>query len=724
MPLSGDEYQVVGVSVAGEGPVRSMVHLELDASVRALYGVNGAGKSRLLRLVRSALSGVALSGASGHESVVADLHVRIIDTEHRAKGSFTTYLQQQLGESVRRQQGILAQSALEHALDDPDIQELIERRSSQDIWTHLAALVDLAGAREQLPDGLASEMYDGGVYGGCLTFRAVGTLDQPAWDVYLSLSMASEAVRERLKRATEAWVELQSIAELEDTEEQNSRYGEWLQDVGRTSALPLASASAYWGRRSGQVSAQPLSWPSWLQVPALQVAERVQAPVRVVGAERDDVDQATLDRVLEMVSYVPGQRPASLVLAIEDGAPTFNTVFKTGVRRIERDANQYAAAVLLDPPDLRFQLGNPDSWLSGVKPHWEYAERWTGDWLPIEDLSSARERWVRLAIELAAAPVDEVPAVFICDEPERGLHRLAEERLAQGLPVLARTRPFGVLAATHSPALLNSKEIQPLLVSRTDESGAHVRPASVSLVDRVATEATAQDLGMAVGDLWPLSRVTVVVEGLHDEAIFTSLLRGSLDAAPAGVYATHGGVRLRSLAEPALMINATDAEILVVLDELKSAVVNPLWAEIKELSAAGLFDESRNAIDGLRRHKGDSFLFLHQFAFRALQSGCLDRVHVHGLSLPDVICYLPEQEVLLKPDPWDSIIEQWRHDAAPEPASNIKKWLKARGALPGDEKELDQLVVEAAHRTAQAGLPLHPDMVELALRIQRLSEST
>src|SRR4051794_37091247 len=107
-------------------------------------------------------------------------------------------------------------------------------------------------------------------------------------------------------------------------------------------------------------------------------------------------------------------------------------------------------------------------------------------------------------------------------------------------------------------------------------------------------------LGMSVGELWPLSRVTVVVEGLHDEAVLTSLLRDSLDAAPAGVYATHGGTRLKSLAEPALIINATDAEILVVLDELQSSRVDPLWTEIKHSVAAGDFDAARKAIDAPR----------------------------------------------------------------------------------------------------------------------------
>lgn len=724
MPLSGEGFQLVGVSVAGDGPVRSTVHLELDASVQALYGQNGAGKSRLLGLVSSALSGVALESRKGEEPTLADLHIQIENTDARPfPGTFTSALERQMAARVKESKGTLAQTSVSDALDDSHIQELIARESRDDIWTHLAALIDLTGIEAAWPKGLSDELYDS-ADAGHLTLRAAGTRERPAWDVYLSLSMTG--ARKRLDEASEAWRQLQAIADLGEDQDRGERLDTWVRGPGQNVINLLSAAAAYWRPGTGRQTIPRDSWPSWLQVPALLVAEKVEGtPALVVGTRGgDDIDEGTIGRVLELVSYAaPGRARPDLVTAVEAGVPTFSTLMKFAVGKIERDANKYANAVLLDPPSLRFKLETPDLWLSGKMPHWEYLERSTTEWLPIDQLSSARERWVRLAVELAIAPVDKTPALFICDEPERGLHRLAEGRLSQGLPVLARTRPFGVLAATHSPALLGSTHIRPLLVSRNDESGAQVRPVSMSIVDRVATEATALELGMSVGDLWPLSRVTVVVEGLHDEAVFTSLLRESLDAAPAGVYATHGGTRLKSLAEPALIINATDAEILVVLDELQSSVVDPLWTEIRRSAAAGDFDAARTAIDALRQHHDDSFLFLHQFALRALESSCLDRVHVHGLSLPDVICYLPEDELLLKPEPWTSLISRWRSDAAAKnkKASNIKKWLKQDGALTTDEKQLDQLVVDVAHRTAQAGQPIHEDLAQLGIRIRELA---
>ena len=73
-------YELVGVTVAG-GPLHEPVHIELDAGMTAFYGVNGVGKTWLLRLVSSALTGVALEGPQRERSIIADLHVRVHNPE-------------------------------------------------------------------------------------------------------------------------------------------------------------------------------------------------------------------------------------------------------------------------------------------------------------------------------------------------------------------------------------------------------------------------------------------------------------------------------------------------------------------------------------------------------------------------------------------------------------------------------------------------------------------
>jgi predicted ATPase len=66
-------YELVGVSVYGPLPL-GRVHVRLSAGVTALYGVNGAGKSRLLAGVQQALQGFGTKGP-----VQSVLHLRVSD---------------------------------------------------------------------------------------------------------------------------------------------------------------------------------------------------------------------------------------------------------------------------------------------------------------------------------------------------------------------------------------------------------------------------------------------------------------------------------------------------------------------------------------------------------------------------------------------------------------------------------------------------------------------
>lgn len=58
MAFSGNGYEIYGVSVFGTGPVAGAVHVPFDRPITALYGLNGAGKTRLLEGIKGALTGV------------------------------------------------------------------------------------------------------------------------------------------------------------------------------------------------------------------------------------------------------------------------------------------------------------------------------------------------------------------------------------------------------------------------------------------------------------------------------------------------------------------------------------------------------------------------------------------------------------------------------------------------------------------------------------------
>lgn len=52
------------------------------------------------------------------------------------------------------------------------------------------------------------------------------------------------------------------------------------------------------------------------------------------------------------------------------------------------------------------------------------------------------------------------------------------------------------------------------------------------------------------------------------------------------------------------------------------------------------------------------------------------RLHIHPLSKPDVIEYLPAQRLTGRPDDtWPNLIKQWGH------RGDFKTWLRQRGAV-------------------------------------------
>jgi ATPase subunit of ABC transporter with duplicated ATPase domains len=58
MSIVGPAYELYGVSASSAGPIADGVHVPLTRDITALYGLNGAGKSRLLNGIACALTGV------------------------------------------------------------------------------------------------------------------------------------------------------------------------------------------------------------------------------------------------------------------------------------------------------------------------------------------------------------------------------------------------------------------------------------------------------------------------------------------------------------------------------------------------------------------------------------------------------------------------------------------------------------------------------------------
>lgn len=734
MAIQANGYELMGVSVSG-GPLQETVHLELNEGLSALYGVNGAGKTWLLRLVSSALTGVALEVPNAQRQPTADLHVRFYDAEDPTPSPFLQGVVDRLEASVRARRGNYLQT-------DPDDdalaayrEELGERQVNGNLWALVAMLIDLAPITHGAPQAQGEPMYEG-AYGGLLTLRASGTTQRPAWDAHLAQSVSTgDEFPSLLRSASQAWLEMCSITDPSHAGAPGGMddFKAFLKSWHQFNPLYWSEAALYLqprARNEPSRQAAHSTWPGWLQVPVLPLADAVHvAPLQVLGSDEKprDVDGETLAYLLasRLTQKADGGGTVTAPAVLGNGStgPLFSPGVATALGEVQRAAQANLEDVLVSPPQLRFDMASVEEWLEGRRPAWQYLEKSSGEWLPISALSSAQARWARLAVGLAPTPRGGLPVVFMCDEPEAGLHRLAERHLATGLHRLSIRTGVNVMAATHSPRLLDANHMRPVLVHRAPHGAVAISPVSLSLVDRSSAERTAEHHGLTVGDLTALMGLSVVVEGVHDEFVFAALLRDALDGALADILPMHGGRYARSMADARLLFEGTDAPVLVVLDNLQHDQVHAVWTQTTALAKEGRLDDARACLEGLDRQKSSERLFLHQLGVRALEVGRMDRIHVHGLSQPDVICYLPTGLLLQKPGEWPDLIRRWKKDAAPKQAENLKKWLVANHYLPSDRSELDRRIEHAAFQARRAGAPVHPDLVGLGLDIQSLGAS-
>lgn len=734
MPIYGDRFDLLGVTVGGAGPFRSAVHVGFENGVSAFYGLNGAGKTWMLKSIKAALTGVKFGDGP---DVCADVHIRVHDPHAQDPSGLVGELRDALLTAFDEQRSTARRAVEEMSGDLADSNDEVWRAYEDldslsvrpDLADRLAAMVAASAVRDPtggswtFTEPARAALLDS-VGLGLITLRAAGSTEAPGWDVYLPLSTTSPRSRAVLADAAADLQQLWRVAERPAEEQGRALKAVLAADRSLSVLRHAVAAFNYFGTIDNR-SPVSTAWPEWLQVPVLRLRSGfTTAPATVLdGEDHLDVDEETLAwaGVTLRGSLTPngsGRTPLVIPSSSGDGFEVDDFV-QAGVNVLIHDSADVLSKVMVDPPQLRFNFLTPDDWLAGVRPRWEYTEEALSDWLPIGELSSARLRWVIDAIRVVMSR-EGLPLVLLTDEPERGLHRLAERRLASGLGAMALAREVNVIMATHSPLLLDAKHVRRHFVGRDDRGHARVSDLSIALAGGVDSEHNASELGMTMGDLSTMAKLAIVVEGLHDEWVFSSLLREDIDSVPAGVFPMHGAKRLQSLADARILLEGRDAPVLVILDNLSTDRIGGIWQDAVDSCALEDLEGARRALSPLlemRKEFGDEYLFLHQLGIRAIELGNMHRLHVHGLSLPDVICYLPVDLVLTSPNmEWMDLIGEWR-DAAEKKgssyATNIKKWLAAKRLLPQTSEQIDDQVRTASMQAARDGEPLHPDLLEL-----------
>lgn len=648
MAVGSDGYEVIGVSLFGPPPLEQ-IHLPVEAGLSTFFGPNGAGKSSVLVGVLDAFRGRYRSGSKAY------VHVRLTGLASDPDPSDMSQFERSLWEGL-----------------DVDHNEA-EGRTRQQLWQWAISAVSGRADVDMAPVGESM----------VVSLASMGTEERPQWEAFYCGQLSNEE-----------WAQVAAYADWQTAlKDQMKLYmkgdggfnADYFSDqLSRSPGLPYLLDSPM--REDILLVApagkgdQPNFWPRTWPVPQLTLGRLTAGPVAVLtdGVSAQRIGEATSQTLIVMAS-----RTKSFINVVDEEVE-FNPAFDEQVRGIEARANEFFSLMGYPHYRLSIDLKAPKAWFVGQTPEWKVtAPHDAGIEVPfaLTGLSAAEQRWAVAAVQWALASAEEdKPRMFLIDEPERGLHRLREKDLPGALSKLCAKDPaLTVLTASHSPAFLDLRANSEILKTTRLLS----KPTTVHRIDSAVKGSLSQiseQLGLTLGDVIQLTRVFVLVEGLHDEIVLGHLLADDLRKASSRILALRGAEDPRSVAEAKFLFTATEAAFLVVLDGLLMDRIRPIWDEAQRHSGDGNVKGARRALNQLEKVPGGNEVkWLQELGHAALDTAQLDRINVHGLAKRDILMYLPEATFMSTPKTWPELEREYgdyRRNVAPAVRLKFKEWLK------------------------------------------------
>jgi energy-coupling factor transporter ATP-binding protein EcfA2 len=293
------------------------------------------------------------------------------------------------------------------------------------------------------------------------------------------------------------------------------------------------------------------------------------------------------------------------------------------------------------------------------------------------------------------------PTWLLIDEPEIGVHREAERRLANALRGVSEKFGINILIATHSPAMIAAAH-GTYVVGRDRRTG-YVTATPLSTD---AAEVAAQ-VGLEVTDLLGWYRQILFVEGAHDEAILGVVL-GDLILDTRTLVIPIKGVKSGAGLVDAALLDFTDAKIVILLDQVDDSLLTA-FTETRGLICAG---NNRGAQAAAKRAFGGGryeLKFLRSLVDHMIHPDFdAARVQVTGLAVHDVVELLPPGDFLPAGMTWADARSRFEQARS---SDDFKEWLP-RGV------RAKPITIRSVTRSAQ-GLQTVPDeLIDLVAILQ------
>lgn len=391
--------------------------------------------------------------------------------------------------------------------------------------------------------------------------------------------------------------------------------------------------------------------------------------------EDEDLEISKIDSATSSLGRRLVKHPQDLIVARNDEV-SVSQVLVDVVERIQLKANQLYERFTGSIDSLSCNLRAPFDWY--WRPPIEWCFNVGDERLPVTEGSSAQQRWAALAIrlalagELAGMPRLAVyggapPIALLLDEPDSNLHSIARARAIEAVVELSIEEGLVTFVATHAVEFLRDPKCAMIHVYR----GPFGRAQSKELRGR-EREGLGR-LGLRREDAVHLVRLILLVEGHHDEYVLRSLLGAELDAEGISVVPMHGARNLTSVADSQILADFFDVPIVAMLDNGRQDRVMKYWSGLKDVQSSAEMTLMINEVFGEDRTNEEGFITSLGRRLHSLSS--LYRFHVYALAARDIIMYLPVERLVPGASSWE---ELWDEHQAGLGRSNwprdFKRW--------------------------------------------------
>lgn len=721
------QHCVVGFEFTGD-PVLQGRFLPFRDGLTVLYGLNGAGKTRLADGIRAALTGVKL-----------DVDVSMVVRLHEP-----TELDRNHDNSWNNQAppgaGLLLAVAEVFAMGtdfetSPANRRFLEvDRASQVVDRWIRRQFDARSASADLRDEVAEDRL--------FLMHPAGTSTEPAWDVWPVANSTGQHVKHALSQLKSADDQIEALEYADESMDAfhdvywstplRGQHAEQLLTRARRkfdspTFVPYSSEESPFELFPGF----PVQGPIDLGLDVLPAhGDPNEDTVNYIGeitilaaanAGLWDYSDKSSPRDSVRYALTTGQAVENARGTVEDQVRTLSTgndgtegadslFTMTGLvdrlagevaLELEMRASESIAQMMIDAPTPVLQLTPTITRFSRPAARWLFRRAGGGQMLSLENLSRAERVWAGAAVnealywhrrEHTSRPGDELrPVVTILDEPESGLHRSAEAHTARALVEAARDPRNVVVAATHSPELLDAGEARIIEVKRGGGTGGASLIRELDLGDRAALG----ELGLMPSDLLRWPRVFLLVEGAHDEALLDAFFGDRLRAARVQILPLRGATKLPGTIESRVLFEFTSAHLVALVDNQDPQQISEAWTNALKNRASGTLESATSGLADAIQGSEEEARFLREWLTTALRRGVENRITPYSLRAKDIIEYVPVSALLGTSASWPDL--RGEHATA----------VAARNGVPKDFKRWIE---------GQYGIEITPDLLRNAAR--------